>query len=331
MSKNEALFYEAEEGYIKCQLCPHHCRLKPGQTGVCRVRKNCDGVLIAANYGQVSALAIDPIEKKPLFHFYPGKNILSVGTYGCNFSCLFCQNYAIAHHKPHLHYIEPDSLVDIAIKAQEENSIGLAFTYNEPSIWYEYILAVAPLLKEQGLKVVLVTNGYIEEKPLEVLLPFIDAVNIDVKAFSADFYRKICRGTLEPVLKTVEYLSAKVHIELTTLLIPGKNDQPEEIQALYQWLAGVDPKIPLHISRYFPSYKMQDIPPTPPEVINNARNIALDYLEYVYIGNLGEDNDTYCPECNNVLIKRKNYTIETNGISNGCCATCGTITDIIGK
>jgi pyruvate formate lyase activating enzyme len=329
MSDYQAMYYEIKDKYLYCQLCPHHCRLKEGQTGLCRVRKNCGGVLIAVNYGEISSIAVDPIEKKPLFHYYPGSYILSVGTYGCNFDCLFCQNYSIAHNNPNVYYLDPQSLVAVAAKAQKKGSIGVAFTYNEPSIWYEYIIDAAPLLKEKGYKVVLVSNGFLEEKPLKTLRPFIDAVNIDVKAFSEDFYRKICRGSLRPVLRTVEELSGKVHIEVTTLLIPGKNDSCNEIQELCRWLSGIDINIPLHINRYYPSYNMQDIPPTPTATLYNAQEIACRYLNFVYIGNLGKENNTYCPDCSNILIERNSFKVDPGGIKSGKCNRCGRVIDFI--
>jgi len=331
MSEIEAAYYEKiEDSYVRCQLCPHHCRLKEGQTGLCRVRKNNDGVLVTTNYGEISSIALDPVEKKPLFHYHPGESILSVGTFGCNFECLFCQNYSIAHGTPASHYTKPESLVKIAEEARKNGSIGVAFTYNEPSVWYEYIADVAPMLKEKGLKTVLVSNGYLEKAPLQKLLPFIDAANIDVKAFNEDFYRQICRGSLQPVLRTVENLVGKAHVEVTTLLIPGKNDSSNEIKELCKWLAEIDKNIPLHLNRYHPSYKMNDILPTPAEVLYKAREIAHKYLNFVYIGNLaGEDNNTCCPDCGNVLIRRNYFRVEICGIKDKRCSNCGKAIDFI--
>lgn len=281
-------YYTQEEASrIRCQLCPHHCFLKEGQTGLCRVRVHQQGELLALNYGEVSSLALDPIEKKPLYHFYPGSLILSAGTWGCNFACSFCQNYRIAQQIPPTRFIAPEELLAIALEYQAQGSIGLAFTYNEPMMWHEYIMDLAPMLQAQGLKVVLVSNGYIEEKPLQDLLPYVDALNIDVKAFQEGFYQRFCKAGLEKVKRTVEAAMEQAHVEITTLLIPGENDGESEINALAQWLASLNPETVLHLSRYFPAYKL-DIPPTPIQTLKNAREIARAHLKYVYLGNVAE-------------------------------------------
>ncbi len=323
MAQIEALFYEKnDEEVVRCCLCPHHCRLKDQAAGLCRVRSNQAGTLFTANYGEISSLALDPIEKKPLYHFYPGSFILSAGSVGCNLACSFCQNYGIAHGTPSTHYLEPEDLVQIAINARDEGSIGLAFTYNEPSIWYEYILAAAPRLKDQGLKTVLVTNGYIEKEPLQRLLPFIDACNIDVKAFNNQFYPQLCQGRLQPVKATVENLVGKIHVEVTTLLIPGQNDAEPEIRELSRWLAGLDPNIVLHLSRYHPAYKL-NLPPTPEVTMLRAQEIAKEHLNFVFAGNLGRaDNHTYCLNCGHPLIQRNVYQVEISGIADGRCNSC---------
>ncbi len=300
MAKVEAMLYEkTDEGKTNCFLCPHHCKINDGRAGLCRVRTNRSGVLWASNYGEISSLALDPIEKKPLFHFYPGSYILSVGSIGCNLACSFCQNHSIAHGSPPTRYMEPESLVELTQKSCGSRSIGLAFTYNEPSIWYEYIMATAPLLKAQGLKTVLVTNGYLEKEPLEKLLPYVDACNIDIKAFNKEFYPELCRGRLEAVKNTVERAIGHTHVEITTLLIPGKNDDEQEIRDMSRWLATLDPKTVLHLSRYHPAYNMS-LPPTREDKIKRACEIAKEYLEFVYTGNLpDEENNTYCPNCHN--------------------------------
>lgn len=331
MPEAKALYYEeVKDGSLRCLLCPHHCRLKDGQVGLCRVRKNKNGVLVTSNYGEISSAALDPIEKKPLFHFYPGSAILSVGTFGCNLNCRFCQNYSIAHGDPPTECVLPESLVKMAEEARKGGSIGVAFTYNEPSVWYEYIREAAPMLKEKGLKTVLVSNGFMEENPLREILPFIDAANIDVKSFNEDFYRQICRGRLEPVLKAVEKMAEKIHVEVTTLLIPGKNDSSDEIRELCRWLAGLDESIPLHLNRYHPAYKMLDIPATPADTLYRARDLAEEYLNFVYIGNLaGEENSTRCPVCGNVLIVRNYFHVNVCGIKNRQCTRCGSKVDFI--
>jgi pyruvate formate lyase activating enzyme len=321
--KLEALHYDqlTNQG-VQCNLCPHHCRLQEGKTGLCRVRVNEAGSLKTLNYGEVTSLALDPIEKKPLYHFYPGSNILSIGSWGCNFACDFCQNYRIAQQTPQAYYVAPERIVELAQEYQSAGSIGVAFTYNEPSIWYEYIKDVAPMLKAAGFKVVLVTNGFIEKKPLQELVPFIDAVNVDVKAFQDDFYRRICRGRLKPVQENVEYLLSRVHTEITNLIIPGLNDKGEEIRELSRWLASLNADTPLHLSRYHPAYKM-NLPPTTETIMRQSYAIAREYLPYVYIGNLpGEDNNTYCKNCNNLLMSRKDYVTNICGIKDGVCSKC---------
>jgi pyruvate formate lyase activating enzyme len=325
LSEREALFYERiDNDKVQCLLCPHNCKLNEGRTGLCRVRTNRKGGLVTSNYGEVSSLALDPIEKKPLFHFFPGQKILSAGTFGCNLACSFCQNYSIAQETPHTEFMEPEAVADLALKVRGQGSIGVAFTYNEPSIWYEYILDTARLLQAEKLKTVLVTNGYMADEPLQGLLTYIDAVNIDVKAFTEDFYRTMCKGSLKPVKAAVEALAGQVHIEVTTLVIPGLNDNEREIQELSQWLAALDPHIVLHLSRYHPTYKL-DLPPTPAATIKRAQEKAREYLHFVYTGNLpGEENNTLCLNCGCTLIRRNVYRIDSSGIKNGRCSCCNT-------
>ncbi len=279
------MYYQEQDDKIKCLLCPHNCILKPGQSGICTVRTNNDGVLQTINYGEITAVGLDPIEKKPLFHFYPGKNILSVGTFGCNFTCDFCQNYSIAQYKSKSEYLSSEDLIQNCIEA--ENNIGIAFTYNEPSIWYEYIYDTAKMLKENHpeFKVVLVTNGFIEPEPLKQLLPYIDAMNIDLKAFSQDYYRKVCGGDLAPVLRTIELAANHCHVEVTTLLVTDLNDSKEEVAEIAKFLGKINKDIPLHLSRYFPTYKMNQ-PPTDIGLMEECKKEAQKYLNYVYLGNI---------------------------------------------
>lgn len=268
---------------VICRLCPHNCNIDKGKVGICRVRKNIDNSLYTLNYGLVSSLALDPIEKKPLYHFYPETYILSVGTFGCNLKCSFCQNWTIAHDNPDTLETTSEQLVQKALELN--NCIGIAFTYNEPSIWYEFVYDTCIMSKEKGLKNVLVTNGYINQEPLKELLRFVDAMNIDVKAFTDEYYKKLCKGTLEHVKKNVEIAVKSCHVEITTLVLPDLNDSIEEIGELSKWLSSIDTNIPLHLTRYFPNYKM-DLPPTPKETLYKVQEEAKKHLKYVYVGNV---------------------------------------------
>jgi len=331
--KKEALFYAREaDRKVACRLCPQHCFITPGKAGICRQRKNVDGTLYTLNYGEISSAALDPVEKKPLYHFYPGHTIFSVGTVGCNLHCKFCQNWEIAHGDAPTTTVTPEELVRLAKKeAARGPCVGIAYTYNEPSIWYEYVYEAAVLAREAGLKNALVTNGFIEEEPLEKLLPYIDAMNIDVKAFKDDYYRKVCAGRLEPVLRTVERAIARCHVELTTLIVTGLNDDPSEIRELVDWIARLNPSIPVHFSRYFPRYRM-DAPPTPEETLRQARAIALEKLHFVYLGNIHapEADDTYCPRCRNTVIERLGYLVCAVNLDGNRCGNCGQPLNIVG-
>lgn len=306
-----ASYYQrTDDGRIQCLLCPHGCRLKDGTIGLCGVRQSRGGKLYTLNYGQVSSAALDPIEKKPLYHFFPGRDIVSLGTMGCNLKCGFCQNWSIAHGDPEVTELYPEQVVELALEQGGKNNLGIAYTYSEPLMWYEYVADTAVLARKQGLRNVLVTNGYINPEPLEELLPLVDALNIDVKGFTTDYYGKVCRGSLEPVLRTVEIASRSAHVEVTTLLVTGLNDSADEVRRLAEWLAEINPDIPLHLSRYFPNYQM-DLPPTPEERMLTAYRTAREKLNYVYLGNLrleqGSGRDTFCPECGSLLIERKDY------------------------
>lgn len=276
----------AEKKEVQCLLCPHVCAIPEGETGLCRVRHNLDGMLQVSNYGQVTAAALDPMEKKPLKMYLPGKKIFSLGTFGCNLACGFCQNWTIAHGEaPPARYITPEEAVDKALSYVPLGNVGIAYTYSEPLMWFEYVLDTARLAREAGLKNILVTNGYINPRPLEELLPLIDAVNLDIKAYTEGFYHDVCKGTLKPVLKSATLFYKYCHLEITTLLIPSLNDGVEEIQGLARWIAGLDKNIPLHLSRYFPNYKMKH-PPTPLETMKKAKEAAGEILAHVFLGNV---------------------------------------------
>lgn len=316
---------------VQCFLCPHCCVIAVNREGICRIRRNVDGVLTAMLYKEYSGIHLDPIEKKPLYHFYPGKSILSLGTLGCNFSCGWCQNFAISqasYDAATTRHLETDEAIRIA---GEYGSMGIAYTYNEPLINFESIAELAPYAAERGYKNVLVTNGYINEEPLMELLPHINAANIDIKFFRDELYRKHCSGRLGPVMRTVEILLAHgKHVELTMLLIPGLNDDSEQIKDLVDWISALSEDIPLHLSRYYPAYKM-DVPATPYLTLVRARAMALKKLHYVYVGNVYEEAcaDTICPHCNKTVIERKGYRVLKIAIADGACVYCKGIIPVV--
>jgi len=321
----EARFWETlEKGKVKCTLCPRGCVVAPGERGFCRVRGNREGGLYALGYGETVSLAMDPMEKKPLYHFYPGSYILSLGCNGCNLACLFCQNWQISQSDVPTTHISPQKLVDLAVK---HRSLGLCFTYSEPLIWFEYILDTAKLARPRGLKIVLVTNGIINPEPLEELLPWVDAMNVDLKSMRPDFYKTLCRGAFrDTVLHTIERAhGAGVWVEVTNLIIPGHNDSRGELIELVDWLAGVSPEVPLHFSRFFPHYRLTDAPPTPIETLAWAWEMAREKLDFVYVGNVWNPQwaTTYCPGCGQALITREGYSQPQIDLKDGSCPSCG--------
>jgi pyruvate formate lyase activating enzyme len=332
---HEALFYIIEpKRRVRCLLCPHSCLIADGKAGLCRVRVNHQGKLITNVYGRLAAMHTDPIEKKPLYHFYPGRQILSVGTAGCNLQCKFCQNYhlmcsEIPDYTDNIK-ISPLSLVETAKNIP--GNLGLAFTYNEPTVFYEMMLDTAGLAHSDGLKNVVVSNGYINSEPLKKLLKVTDAFNIDLKAFNNFFYHRITGGTLKPVLETLKCIyEAGKHLEITMLLIPSLNDNPEEFIQMVRWISGeLSPEVPLHLSRYFPSYKMR-LPPTPVETLEQLAKMASGELRFVFTGNVADSRytSTMCYKCGSVLIDRKRYRAEVTGITKQLtCACCGEYTGL---
>ena len=272
---------------VQCEICPHHCKIEEGHIGLCRARTNRAGEIVSENYGKLTGLALDPIEKKPLNRFYPGSKILSIGSYGCNLKCSFCQNSDISmvgSAEIETQETTPKEMVEKAVLLQNRGNIGIAYTYNEPLIGYEFVRDCALLVKQAGLKNVIVTNGFICEEPLKQLLPFIDAFNIDLKGFTEEYYHKL-GGDLDTVKRSIEIASAKSHVEVTTLIVPGENDSDEEMEELSGWLASVDRNIPLHISRFFPRFQMQDRDATLVEQVYHLAEIARKKLRYVYEGN----------------------------------------------
>ncbi len=282
-------WHNFEGKIILCDLCPHKCKLLPGQLGICKVRENRDGKLVSLNYFVASSMAVDPIEKKPLRKFYPGSKILSFGTYGCNFSCQFCQNYTISKEFPGSQLETPNFTKEFFVKNLEEldtknlnDFVGVAYTYSEPTVWAETILELGPIVRNMGLKNVIVTNGFINQKPLEDFLEFTDAFNIDLKAFDDDFYKKYSGGRLQPVLETIKTASKKAHVELTNLIIPTLNDSDEHFMKLRDWVAEeVGIETPVHLSSYYPTYKM-NLPRTPHETILRAHKILKQKLVNIY-------------------------------------------------
>ncbi|MBK9389867.1 MAG: AmmeMemoRadiSam system radical SAM enzyme [Bacteroidetes bacterium] len=313
----------------ECLLCPHNCRIDEGRYGICGVRKNNGGRVELQTYGVLSALSLDPVEKKPMYHYFPGHNILSAGSYGCNLRCDFCQNFSISQsgHEADYHFktVTPDALVNKALSAK--NNIGIAFTYNEPLIWFEFIKDAATLAKSKGLHTAIVSNGYVNNEPLREIMEFIDAFNIDLKAFNDSFYWKLTGAGIEPVKNSLKKIAENgKHLEITTLIIPGQNDGTEDMEKEAEWIAGeLGNEVPLHLSRYFPMYKRQD-PATPDETLIKLYEIAARKLAYVYIGNTRSvsGQNTKCPDCGICVTERSGYlTRQVNIDYKGRCKGCG--------
>jgi pyruvate formate lyase activating enzyme len=327
----QAMYWEKTEGgRVHCLLCPHGCRIADSEVGLCRVRQNTDGVLRTLNYERVSSVHWDPIEKKPLFHFHPGSQILSLGTVGCNLACAFCQNWSISQASCGTQRMSSEEAVNLA-KSRPGN-LGIAYTYNEPFIWYEFVLETAKLIREQGMKNVLVTNGYVNEEPLREILPYIDAMNVDIKSMGKDFYRELCRGRPEPPRRTVEIAcEAGCLVEVTNLVIPNWNDSESDLTSLVDWVASVGRDVPLHFSRYHPDHQLTE-PPTPTETLLRARQLALAKLDYVYIGNVWDvdGENTVCPQCKKTVVSRRGFEVSKVAVKDGRCRSCGGTVKIIG-
>jgi pyruvate formate lyase activating enzyme len=322
MIKNHpAKFYNLEKNsIIRCELCPHECKINESKTGICQVRKNIGGKLYSLNYGKISSIAVDPIEKKPLYHFHPEAKVLSFGSWGCNMSCEFCQNWQISQQKPSLKNFSPQKIVD---KAVEMNLDYIAYTYSEPVVFYEYMLETAKIAKKEGMKNIMISNGFIKEKPLKELIPFLNAANIDLKAFNNYFYQKHCNGNLEDIKKTIKLLAEEIHLEITTLIVSDLNDDLNQLTELFSWLAEINKGIPLHLSRYHPAYRLNN-PSTDIEFMKKAYKTAKKQLDHVYLGNAIIENtsDTFCNNCGERLIKRRAYHIKNNMKANRC-DNCG--------
>lgn len=329
MPAKEALYWKKEDNNVICSLCPHNCKINDEEFGFCNARQNINGKLIAESYGRVSALNIDPIEKKPLYHFYPGLKTLSFGSFGCNLKCAFCQNYSISTLKPRKDvFFSPE---DASYFAFEKNIKLISYTYNEPLINYEWVLDMSMTARKKGMQNILVTNGYINEEPLKKLSDFIDAANIDLKAFSNSFYRKNCKGSLEPVLNSIKILKkAGVHIEITNLLIDEYNTDIDEFQKMLDFIVDLSDKIPLHLSRYFPSYQFS-ARQTKEETLIKFYDMAKEKLNNVYLGNFNNSKyeSTYCKNCGFCIIERNGYDININCENLKFCCNCGTKNNII--
>jgi len=330
--KRASYWSHVDEERIRCELCPHGCVLREGKDGLCKVRGVREGELKALSYGKLSSAAMDPIEKKPLYHFCPGADIFSVGGWGCNLACVFCQNWTISQRfEGGGRSLTPEQVVH---QAADCRSIGIAYTYNEPLVSYEFVLDCARLARETGLANVLVTNGHLQPQPASELLSLVDALNIDVKSMEEGFYAEHCRGHLAPVLAFAEQaMGAGCHVEITNLVIPGLNDSEDGIERLAGWIAGnLGKDTPLHLSAYRPQYKM-DIPSTPAGLLERLHVVAARHLRYVYLGNVisTTGNDTVCPDCGATLIGRHGYRTETGGLKDGACRQCGRRLEYVAK
>ncbi len=327
---HEAVFWkDCGENRIQCLLCPHHCRLLKGEEGKCHVRLNEGGRLMTKTYGIVSSLHLDPVEKKPLYHFYPGKSILSLGSYGCNLHCIFCQNWEISQCIPEnpekLKHLSPEEVIMIAKSIP--GNMGIAFTYNEPVVNLEYIMDIARRAKEDGMVTAMITNGFIASKPLQQVLPLMDAFNVDLKVFSGSLYKRFTGGSLQPVLRALKAIHrAGRHLEVTHLVVPGINNDPELFDQLTGWIVGeLGEQTVLHVSRYFPQYRMKS-PATPSGWIERFCQKAHERLSYTYTGNIHHPGGsvTYCHRCGSKLISRCNYHTSIEGLSaEGSCLSCG--------
>jgi len=330
----EARWYKKLENQtVQCQLCNRECKIAPNKTGICRVRKNIDGTLYALTYGRTLTMSIDPVEKKPLFHFKPGTLCTGVSTFGCNFRCTFCQNWQISQDFMEsqiaaVPYTFPEEIV---LQTKTQGIPGIAYTYTEPTIFAEYALDTMKLAKEQGLYNVWISNGYTTQNALKDIIPYMDAVNVDLKG-NEKFYRKMC-GNIDrkKIIQNIEYYFKKgVHLEVTNLVVPGSNDSDNDFREISEFISSLNPDIPLHFSRFFPHWKMQDTPPTPISSLARARKIAEEAgLNYVYIGNVSGEENTHCKKCKTLLVKRFLYQTSMPALEGNNCKKCGTKNNFI--
>lgn len=330
MLKEALLYKKLSDKKVSCFLCSHHCLISDADFGICRVRQNKGGTLYTYAYGEVAASHVDPIEKKPIFHILPGSRSFSIAVAGCNFRCGFCQNWQISQAKEAKRLglksqpMAPDEIVRYAL---ETKCASISYTYTEPTIFFEYAHDTAKIAKENGLYNIFVTNGYMSQEALEMISPYLDAANVDLKFFDDEKYRKICGARLKPVLETILLMRRfKIWVEVTTLVVPGENDSADELKGIATFLSGVGKEIPWHISRFHPDYKMPDKEATPLSVLQKAYEIGKDAgLRYVYIGNALEEETTYCHRCGEVLISRLGFEVTKNRLKNGKCPKCDTL------
>jgi pyruvate formate lyase activating enzyme len=329
---HEAMLWDPlENGAVACRLCAHRCVIKPGKLGVCAVRENRDGRLVTQVYGEVVAAHVDPIEKKPLYHVLPGSTALSIATPGCNFHCGFCQNWQISQAPRRREgglAGEPFPPQAVVRAAADERCRSISYTYTEPTIFFEYAYDTARLAREAGLLNSFVTNGYMTPEALETVRPVLDAANVDLKAFRDETYKKVCGARLEPVLETIRGLrAAGVWVEVTTLVVPGLNDDPSELAAIARFIVSVDPDIPWHISRFHPDFEYTQAPPTPVATLRAAAETGRrEGLRFIYVGNVpGESEDTRCATCGTVLIRRRGFTVVADRLEGSRCPTCGNV------
>jgi len=329
----EALLYKKENGNkVSCFLCAHRCLIDDSKFGICRVRQNKGGILYTHAYGEVVAAHVDPIEKKPIFHMLPGSMSFSIATLGCNFRCGFCQNWQISQKGEADKLdeaVQPMSVEEVVKSAKKYNCRSISYTYTEPTIFFEYALEVSQAAKKDGLYNIFVTNGYMTEEALETISPYLDAANVDLKFFNDENYRKVCGAKLEPVLESIRFMrKLKIWVEVTTLVVPGQNDSADELRKIARFLADTGKEIPWHISRFHPDYKMTDLEPTPLVKLKEAYKIGKDAgLRYVYIGNILEEEKTFCYNCGRDLIGRLGFAVIKNEIKNSACPYCKTVID----
>jgi pyruvate formate lyase activating enzyme len=329
MTREAMLWSPGDGGKAECRLCAHRCVIAPGKQGVCGVRENRDGVLRTLVYGEVVAAHVDPIEKKPLYHFYPGSRALSIATAGCNFRCGFCQNWQIsqaARRKGGGVAGEPFAPEAVVRAAVDNGCRSISYTYTEPTIFFEYAFDTANLAREAGLANNFVTNGYMTAEALEAIRQVLDAANVDLKAFKDETYRKVCGGRLEPVLDSIRLMrESGIWVEVTTLVVPGLNDGAEELAAMARFIASVDPEIPWHISRFHPDFEYSQAPPTPLAALRSAAAAGkAEGLRHIYVGNVpGESEDTLCASCGLVLIRRRGFAVVANAVKDSRCPACG--------